>query len=215
MFYGIGRRLKPLEEQTDLLLTSYGTLRSEKQLLAAMHFDVAVFDEIQIAKNSHSQTHKALRKIDATTRIGLTGTPIENRLLELKALFDVVLPGYMPQEAQFKEYFVNPIEKAADPERKVLLSRLTRPFILRRKKAEVLLELPNKIEEIAYCVLSDEQKKLYKQACQEVSLQTLKTKEGMPLPMTHIFSINRWICSSIVFLVTILNTWTPRFCPMR
>ena len=124
-------------------------------------------------------------------RIGLTGTPIENRLLELKALFDIVLPGYMPQEAQFKEYFVNPIEKGQDADRRMLLSRLTKPFILRRKKAEVLLELPEKIEEIAYCSLSSEQRELYKKTVlkyKEAPLKNIEKEEG-PLPFTHIFSL--------------------------
>ncbi len=191
VFYGAGRTLEHFKEKADLLLTSYGTLRSEKQILEQLSFDVAIFDEIQIAKNAHSQTHKALKKINASTRIGLTGTPIENRLLELKALFDIILPGYMPQEAQFKEYFVNPIERNQDPERKFLLSRLTKPFILRRKKAEVLLELPEKIEEIAYCELSDEQKELYKKTYLQHRKAALKDIENSstPLPFTHIFSL--------------------------
>ena len=66
-----GRTLEHFKEQADLLLTSYGTLRSEKQALAKLSFDVAIFDEIQIAKNAHSQTHKALKQIDAAMRIGL------------------------------------------------------------------------------------------------------------------------------------------------
>lgn len=191
VYYGAGRSLDHFMNQADLLLTSYGTLRSEKQALSKISFDVAVFDEIQIAKNTHSQTHKALKQIDASVRIGLTGTPIENRLLELKALFDVVLPGYMPQEAQFKEHFVNPIERNQDPDRKLLLSRLTHPFILRRKKSEVLLELPEKIEEIAYCDLSDEQKELYKKTYLQHREAVRKSVEGETdmLPFAHIFSL--------------------------
>lgn len=191
VFYGTGRSLEHFKDQGDLLLTSYGTLRSEKQPLSSLSFDVAIFDEVQIAKNAHSQTHKALKQIDALTRIGLTGTPIENRLLELKALFDIVLPGYMPQEAQFKEYFVNPIERNQDLERKILLSRLTKPFILRRKKTEVLLELPEKIEEIALCTLSDEQKELYKKTYLQHREAALKDigSEGATLPFAHIFSL--------------------------
>lgn len=191
VYYGAGRTLEHFKEHCDLLLTSYGTLRSEKQALVKLSFDVAIFDEIQIAKNVHSQTHRALKQIDAVTRIGLTGTPIENRLLELKALFDIVLPGYMPQEAQFKEHFVNPIERNQDPERKMLLSRLTKPFILRRKKAEVLLELPEKTEEIAYCTLSDEQRELYKKSYLQHRQAALKDvdSEGARVPFAHIFSL--------------------------
>ena len=134
MFYGISRKLTSFEENADLLLTSYGTLRSEKQALSEIQFEIAIYDELQIAKNVQSQTHKALKRIKANMRLGLTGTPIENRLLELKALFDVVVPGYLPHEAQFKELFVNPIEKNQDVEKKAMLSKLIKPFILRQKK---------------------------------------------------------------------------------
>lgn len=189
VFYGLGRSLESFESEADLLLTSYGTLRSERQALSALPFAIAIFDEIQIAKNPHSQTHKALKRIQADVRIALTGTPIENRLMELKALFDIVLPGYLPSDAQFKEVFINPIEKGHDPERKKLLSRLTKPFILRRRKADVLLELPEKIEEIALCDLSDEQKELYRTAVTQRKEALMKEVQSGPLPLTHIFSL--------------------------
>ncbi len=190
VFYGIQRTLEDFKANYDLLLTSYGTMRSEKKALAEIPFAVAVFDEVQIAKNAHSQTHKALRILDARMRLGLTGTPIENRLLELKALFDVVIPSYLPQESHFKELFVNPIEKSQDADKKALLSRLIKPFILRRKKSEVLLELPEKIEEIAYCPLSEEQKELYRNAFLS-SKPLLDELQNLtkPVPFVHVFSL--------------------------
>ncbi len=191
VFYGISRKLASFEENSDILLTSYGTLRSEKQALSQIEFEIAIYDELQIAKNAQSQTHKALKKIKANMRLGLSGTPIENRLLELKALFDVVVPGYMPQEAHFKELFVNPIEKNQDTEKKSLLSRLIKPFILRRKKSEVLLELPEKIEEIAYCDLSEEQQELYKKTFllhKEALIKDLEN-QSKPVPYLHVFSL--------------------------
>ncbi len=191
VFYGIARKLPDASEGVEILLTSYGVLRSERKELARVEFDVAIFDEIQSAKNAHSLTHKSLKKIQSKVRIGLTGTPIENRLLELKALFDLVLPTYFPQEAQFKEFFVNPIEKHQDAEKKVLLNRLIKPFILRRKKTEVLLELPEKIEEISYCDLSDEQHEMYRKVFHEHRdplIQDLSS-EGKPVPYMHVFSL--------------------------
>ncbi len=190
VYYGALRTLADFNEQYDLLLTSYGTLRSEKSHLDH-HFDIAIYDEIQIAKNPASQTHKALKLIDAAVRIGLTGTPIENSLLELKALFDVVLPTYMPTETLYKEFFVHPIEKQHDPEKQKLLSRFIHPFILRRKKSEVLLELPEKTETIAYAPLSDEQKALYQEvylASKEKLFKELQD-DSQPLPYMHIFSL--------------------------
>ena len=191
VFYGISRTLESFAEHCDLLLTSYGTLRSEQVLLSQISFEVAIFDELQMAKNAQSQVHKALKKVQAAMRLGLTGTPIENRLLELKALFDIVVPGYLPQESQFKELFINPIEKGQDDEKKALLAKLIKPFLLRRKKAEVLLELPEKIEEIAYCVLSEEQHELYKETYEQhrkALVEELQNPEK-PLPLVHVFSL--------------------------
>jgi superfamily II DNA or RNA helicase len=191
VFYGAARSLEQFESSYDLLLTSYGTARSEKKALSELSFEVAIFDEIQMAKNAHSQTHQALRQISAWMRLGLTGTPIENRLLELKALFDVVLPNYFPPDTLFKDLFVHPIEKQSDEERRQLLQKLIHPFLLRRKKAEVLLELPEKTEQIAYAALSDEQKSLYKETY--LTHRDLLWKElndpSRPVPYLHIFSV--------------------------
>jgi superfamily II DNA or RNA helicase len=191
VFYGLSRTLENFESNYDVLLTSYGILRSGTKDIGSLFFEIAIFDEIQIAKNHRSQTHLALRRITTQMRLGLTGTPIENRLRELKSIFDVVLPGYMPSEAVFREQFIRPIEKNQDPEKKALLIRLIRPFILRRKKNEVLTDLPEKIEEISYCDLSEEQRSLY----QSVALQMCDTAcrelrdKSKPVSYVHIFSI--------------------------
>ncbi len=191
VFYGAQRTLSKFETDFDVLLTSYGTLRSEKNPLSEIIFEIAVFDETQVAKNAHSQTHKALKLIQARTRVGLTGTPIENRLLELKSLFDVVIPGYMPTEGLFKEMFINPIEKQQDQEKKTLLTRFIHPFILRRRKSEVLLELPEKTEEIAYASLSEEQKELYRKAYLSLRAPLLKDLQDdhKSVPYMHVFSL--------------------------
>jgi superfamily II DNA or RNA helicase len=189
-YYGLERTLEDFEENYDLILTSYGILRTGRDNLKSHRFEVAIFDEIQIAKNHASQTHKALRSIPAQMRLGLTGTPIENRLRELKSLIDIVLPSYMPPDPIFRDVFVNPIEKNQDAEKKALLGRLVKPFILRRKKSEVLTDLPEKIEEIAYCDLSSEQKELYKQIAfkmRNTVYQELK-ENVKPVSFVHVFS---------------------------
>lgn len=189
-YYGLARTLDQFDTQYDLLLTSYGILRTGKENLAHIRFEVAIFDEIQIAKNAASQTHQALRAINAHMRLGLTGTPIENRIREIKALLDVVLPGYMPSEAVFREMFITPIEKGQDDDKKVLLSKLIKPFILRRKKSEVLLDLPEKIEEVAYCDLSVEQKNLYADVAQSLrnTVYADLKNPGKPVSYIHVFS---------------------------
>lgn len=192
VFHGIGRNFKEFSEDSyDLLLTSYGIVRTENEALSNFHFDLAIYDELQVAKNEKSLTNKALRNISVAMRIGLTGTPIENRLLELKALFDLVIPGYLPSMSIFREMFVHPIEKYQDEEKKRLLARLIRPFLLRRKKSEVLTELPEKIEEVALCDLSDEQQELYTSivaANRDALLRQLKDETTAP-PIAHIFSM--------------------------
>ncbi len=189
-YYGLERTLETFETDYDLLLTSYGILRTGRDDLRSLSFEVAIFDEIQIAKNSASQTHQALRKLSSKMKLGLTGTPIENRIRELKSLFDIVLPGYMPSEIVFRDLFVNPIEKFRDEEKKTLLAKLIKPFILRRKKSEVLFDLPEKIEEISYCDLSEEQKELYRETAfslKDTLYHDLKDP-GKPVPYVHVFS---------------------------
>jgi SNF2 family DNA or RNA helicase len=189
-YHGLERSLKELA-QCQLLLTSYGILRTGREEIDRYHFELAIFDEIQIAKNPSSQTHAELSKIKANMKLGLTGTPIENRLKELKALFDIVLPGYLPLDKQFREEFIMPIEKHHDVQRKQLLFDLIKPFILRRKKQQVLLDLPEKTEEIAYCDLSSEQQSMYKEVLRQGARPILKDllNKEQRIPYIHIFAL--------------------------
>ncbi len=189
-YYGLLRSIEEFDAKYDLLLTSYGILRLGKEDLDPLAFEVAIFDEIQVAKNEASQTHQALCSLNAKMKLGLTGTPIENRVREIKSLFDVILPSYMPSDAVFRELFIRPIEKENDEEKKLLLTRLIKPFILRRKKSEVLLDLPEKIEEIAYTDLSEEQRKLYNGVIaqmRETVYPDLKDA-SKPVPYLHVFA---------------------------
>ncbi|OHE77897.1 MAG: hypothetical protein A3F67_09210, partial [Verrucomicrobia bacterium RIFCSPHIGHO2_12_FULL_41_10] len=189
-YYGLARTLEHFEEEYDLLLTSYGILRMGRGDLAPFSFEIAIFDEVQIAKNRASQTHQALAAIRSFMRLGLTGTPIENRLKELKALFDLVLPSYLPSDVTFRDLFIQPIEKHGDEEKKTLLGRLVKPFILRRKKKDVLTDLPEKIEEISYCDLSPDQSKIYREVVSQMKggvYQELKDS-GKPIPYLHVFA---------------------------
>ncbi len=186
-FYGTKRVI----EDYDILLTSYGVWRLESKNLKKRQFELAVFDEIQMAKNESSRLNASMRGVQATMRLGLTGTPIENQLNELKALFDITLPGYMPAKKEFKEQFVKPIEKENNPDAKGKLQRFIRPFMLRRTKEDVLPELPEKTEEVAHCGLLPEQQTLYKEALQRSKEQLLAelSHEDEPIPYIHIFAI--------------------------
>jgi SNF2 family DNA or RNA helicase len=190
-FHGINRSLGDFQKDYDILLTSYGVWRNEVELLSQVSFEIAIFDEIQIAKNHSSRIHQSLLKVNAQMRLGLTGTPIENHLRELKSLFDLVLPHYMPGENDYREYFIKPIEKEQDGERRELLTRFIKPFILRRKKAQVLTDLPEKTEEVFHCVLSPDQEKLYVEVL-ELSRQRIMqdlANENHAIPYVHIFTL--------------------------
>jgi superfamily II DNA or RNA helicase len=189
-FHGL-KREKPELQPGSILLTSYGVLRLEREVLSSISFDLAIFDEMQVAKNPNSLVHESLKALRSNMKIGLSGTPIENNLRELKSLFDLVLPGFMPSESKFRQFFVHPIERDQDPEKKLLLSNLIKPFVLRRRKKEVLSELPEKSEDNAYCDLSEQQKHLYKQTLtqdRKMLLEQIKDT-NQTIPYLHIFSI--------------------------
>ena len=190
VFHGAQRSLVDLPEH-DVLLTSYGVLRQEKERIAKIPFEVAVYDEIQVAKNASSLTHKALIEVQARMSLGLTGTPIENTLRELKALFDIVLPTYLPGEKLFKEQFVLPIERDGDEKQKALLRSIIKPFTLRRRKEDVLTELPEKFEEKALCTLTDEQLTLYNETLSRTREKLIHELEDgeKPPPVVHVFAI--------------------------
>lgn len=191
IFHGTNRSLKSFHQEYDILITSYGIWRIEHELLSTVSFKLAILDEIQIAKNHNSRLHVSLRSINATMRVGLTGTPIENNLRELKALFDLAIPTYMPTDVDFKESFIKPIERENDPDKRALLTKFIKPFILRRKKKDVLLDLPEKIEEISHCELSFDQLLLYNQTLQRSRQQLIDQLQDAKtnVPYIHIFAL--------------------------
>lgn len=186
LYHGPFRNKAELKKRHHVILTTYGILRSDKELFSKMKFELAVFDEMQIAKNQKSQIHKVLKGINSEMKLALTGTPIENQLVELKSLFDIVLPNFLPDDTEFREEFILPIEKERDQKKSQILSRLVNPFILRRKKMEVLDDLPEKIEEISVVDLTDEQRKLYQSTA--ASAKELVNEEGKSFYM-HVFAL--------------------------
>lgn len=189
-FHGPFRKT-PEESDFSLLLTSYGIMRTESEWFSSHRFEVAIYDEIQVAKNHRSKLYAALSQVKADVKIGLTGTPIENQLRELKTLFDLVLPGYMPSELDYNRLVVKPIEKQGNPQQKGFLQRLTHPFVLRRRKLEVLPDLPSKTEEIAHCDLAPTQDRLYREVLllhrDELVREIFNDKKG--IPYLHVFAL--------------------------
>ena len=196
VYHGADRELKRLPKaKCAAIITSYGIIRRDLEQLTKINFDVAIYDEIQSAKNKSSQTFSAVSQMGARTTLGLTGTPIENDLLELKALFDIVLPGYLESDQTFKEQFARPIEEFRNKTRQKLLQRLIQPFTLRRTKTQVLTELPEKVEEIRTCELSPDQVKLYRDVVQTQAgtlIQQLENEEEK-IPYLHIFAVLNYL----------------------
>ncbi len=175
----------------DVMLTSYGILRRDIRLLQKRMFGLAVFDEIQHIKNRLTQSYIAAIRIRARMKLGLTGTPIENTLHELKTLMDLVIPGYLGGDEAFRTRYVNTIEQDLKSPRRRELSRLISPFVLRRLKTTVLSELPPKIEDIRTCRLSEDQVKLYRDAITNRGheLVRLLGKRDVAVPYIHIFAL--------------------------
>lgn len=196
LYYGSDRKLKSLKkEKYSVVLTSYGILRNDLEQLSKINFELAVFDEIQTAKNKASLTNAALNQISSRMRIGLTGTPIENTLFELKALFDIVLPNYLCGDFNFKKNYIVPIERRENKKRLEELHHIIKPFMLRRTKNQVLLELPPKIEEVRKCKLSSDQVKMYQEVinsrAQTLIAQLYQTNEN--IPYIHIFAVLNYL----------------------
>lgn len=190
-FHGSNRSLEDFHHDYDILLTSYSIWRIENALLSKVLFEVAIFDEIQIAKNHNSRIHTSLLSVQTSMRLGLTGTPIENNLRELKALFDIVLPTYMPSDVDFRQLFIKPIEREGNLNKREILSRFIKPFMLRRKKEDVLLDLPEKTEEISHCALEPDQAALYAAVLKKSRDHLIQQLEDSdtPVPYIHVFAL--------------------------
>jgi SNF2 family DNA or RNA helicase len=168
-YHGPGRDLRRAAE-SGLILTTYGVVRSDKEMLREISFEIILLDEIQNLKNRKTGIHRAVDSLHSRVKIGLSGTPIENSLMDLYALFNICLPGMFGTVNRFKQTFMVPITEERDGERRTRLSRLIQPFILRRSRKQVLTELPELIEDDRICELSEDQIGLYRQAVDEQQL---------------------------------------------
>jgi SNF2 family DNA or RNA helicase/predicted nucleic acid-binding Zn finger protein len=146
----------------DVLLTTYGSLRNDFEKYENINFDHCIIDEAQNIKNPTSMSTDAVKSVKAKTKFALTGTPIENNLIELWSIFDFIMPGYLYNVTKFNAIFIKDESNMSN------LKKLIRPFILRRTKKEVITELPDKIEQKFLVELSKEQRKIYKTYVDEI-----------------------------------------------
>lgn len=164
----------------DVVITSYTTCQLDFTEMGGTFWETIVLDEAQNIKNSYTKQSRSIRKLNSRHKIALTGTPVENRLLELWAIFDFLNPGYLGSEPSFQKKFVLPVEKENDSVRLQQLKKLVHPFLLRRTKMDpaVQLNLPEKQEIKEYCPLSKEQASLYERLVQD-TFEQLEKVTGM------------------------------------
>ena len=145
----------------DVVIAPYSLLQRDRDLWLARRWHLVVLDEAQNIKNASTGAAQVAAELDATHRLCLSGTPMENHLGELWSLFHFLMPGFLGSQKRFKELFRTPIEKHGDSERLTQLRARVTPFMLRRTKREVATELPDKVESIAGVTLEGKQADLY------------------------------------------------------
>jgi len=162
VYYGINRDFSSLKK-VDVILTTYGTIRNDIENLLENKFDLLILDESQNIKNINSQTTKAVLLLNAKKRVALSGTPIENNLLELYSLFRFLNPEMFGSAQRFTNSYILPIQKYSDTSTIEELKKKIYPFLLRRVKKEVLEDLPDKIEKLVYVDMNDEHRRFYEE----------------------------------------------------
>lgn len=178
----ITRKLLINSPNIRLFIISYSIATNDIGELCHLDFNWIIIDEAQNIKNVSTQRSAAIKKLKAKHKVALSGTPLENKLSEIWSIFDFLMPGYLGTLGKFKKEFATEIEDSA-----LRLHRYVSPFLLRRTKKEVLLELPDKQEQISWCKLSPVQEKLYLQIIEQVKKQLFKPSQ-VEMNYIHILS---------------------------
>jgi SNF2 family DNA or RNA helicase len=156
-----GESVASLVEHADLVVTSYTLFRLEQADYVPLSWGGLVLDEAQSVKNHHGKTHQAVRRLDVPFRLALTGTPMENRLMELWSLLSIVAPGLYPWPQRFTETVAHPVERLGDRAVLERFRRRIRPFLLRRTKEVVAADLPAKQEQVLEVSLTPRHRSIY------------------------------------------------------
>jgi len=189
----------------DIIVTTYGTMRSDIKGLREIQFDYVVLDESQFIKNPQSQVAKASLLLNSKNRLALSGTPVQNNTFDLYAQMNFLNPGMLGSREFFMSEFATPIDKFMEDEVKTQLRRLTHPFLLRRTKEQVARDLPEKTETILYCEMGTEQRRIYDAYKNTYRSQILGMidEQGMERSQMHILqglTRLRQICDSPAIL---------------
>jgi SNF2 family DNA or RNA helicase len=164
VFHHIGTNREKNVEQFlgyDIILTTYGTVRLDADFMKELEFHYVILDESQVIKNPTSKIAKAVKKLWASNKLILSGTPVENTVVDLWSQMSFINPGLLGGITYFKNNFALPIEKKKDQEVADKLQRMIKPFILRRTKKQVASDLPEKQEQVYYCNMTEEQEEYY------------------------------------------------------
>ncbi|MBO5566458.1 MAG: DEAD/DEAH box helicase family protein [Succinivibrio sp.] len=190
---------RDLSVPAHVIITTYGVLRNDLKKFMKLNLRLIVIDEAQAIKNVKSQVFKAVRAIKADSMIAMSGTPVENRLLEYWSIMDFTNPGLLGSSDTFRREFANPIEKERDPEVLKSFRRVTAPFIMRRLKTDksVIDDLPDKITVDKYCTLTPQQVALYQKKVDETMriMKIIGKKERSAIVLTLIQSLKQ-ICNA-------------------
>ena len=174
----------------DIVITSYALVRRDIAKLKKYKFRYVILDESQNIKNAISQTAQSVKELQSDHKLALSGTPIENKLEELWSVFDFLMPGFLFNVAEFNYRYVTPIMERQDKTVEKRLKLQIFPFILRRMKRDVAKDLPDKVENMAYCELTDEQKDFYLEVLDSTKEELFKSIElnGLEKSRMSIFS---------------------------
>ncbi|NDZ93905.1 DEAD/DEAH box helicase [Streptomyces sp. SID6673] len=184
-----GSRFGAVHADADVVLTTFAIATRDRDLLKAHRWRRVVVDEAQHVKNVATKAAKAIRAVPADHRIALTGTPVENRLEDLRAVIDLVNPGLLGSASRFRARFAEPIERERDPAAIRRLGALTRPFILRREKSDpsIISDLPEKTDITVRANLTVEQAALYRAVIDEL-MEALRSKQQRTIRRRNILA---------------------------
>ncbi|MBP6540426.1 MAG: hypothetical protein KA234_08865 [Saprospiraceae bacterium] len=162
IFYGLGRTFSDEHfNDYDIIISSYGIVRNDIETLVKFQWEYVILDESQAIKNPDAISTKAVQLLQARNKFILSGTPLQNNTFDIFAQFNFLNPGLLGGKEFFRQEFANPIDKNGDKDAGMMLRKLIKPFMLRRTKAEVATDLPEKTETILWCQMDKNQKTLY------------------------------------------------------
>jgi non-specific serine/threonine protein kinase len=202
-----GQRSRVLEELDPhhIIITTYGTLRSDILLLQKLNFDYVILDESQAIKNPNSKVAKASCLLNSAHRICMSGTPLQNNTFDIYAQMNFLNPGLLGSTEFFRNEFATPIDKFGEEEQKHHLRKLLYPFILRRTKEQVAKDLPEKTETILFCEMETEQRRIYDAFRNDFRDKVLGTIDSVGMGRSHLTILQglmklRQICDSPAIL---------------